>query len=323
MRVHPPIAALRSPDAAQRRAMARTASAMQTARETALAVDGLKGVSEELARYGVGVELASCPRLEALLTDRNSARATLEEYCAPLLSSLRTNPLGEAPLPFQTAKGFTAVELARSGRAVLKLAVYEPIDTSEPPKTALFADREVVELVVAGSAEGLTHTLSEDGGLETRRAALKPGVGMRTLPLRTSRQIVCVDRSLLLIQLMREPEKPRPTCEIALDTGETVRTASGDKSASQALMALSVLGAMGAYRALGTMEDSALNLAEDNDVRWEAVRQTLGMGPVRGMDLLETLVSRPDDPLSTPAAQLRARLIEAQPELASLGSEQA
>ena len=78
---------------------------------------------------------------------------------------------------------------------------------------------------------------------------------------------------------------------------------------------------MRAYGALGTMEAVALNRSEEPDVRWEAARQMLGLGPLRGMQLLDAIAARAVDPLTAPAERLRDQLFMAQPELASLAAE--
>ena len=138
-----------------------------------------------------------------------------------------------------------------------------------------------------------------------------------------ARQILRVERSLLLLQLTREPARPAPTRLVSLATGETQHTASGDKSAGQAVMALSVLGALKAKASLEVIQRTASNLAEDQDVRWEAVRQALGLDTACGLELLTRLQERIDDPLGIPARTLRAQLFEAQPELRDLTTQAA
>ena len=136
-----------------------------------------------------------------------------------------------------------------------------------------------------------------------------------------ARQILKVERSHLLLQLTREPERPAPTRLVSLETGETQHTASGDKSASQAVMALSVLGALKTRASLEGMEETARNLAEDQDVRWEALRQALGLDTACGLKLLTELQDGIDDPLAIPAGALSAQLFKAQPELRDLTTE--
>ena len=113
---------------------------------------------------------------------------------------------------------------------------------------------------------------------------------------------------MVLLQLSREPERPRATREIDLVTGNTIRMASGDKSASQAVMALAVLGSLEYEQAVTALEKTALNDHEDADVRWEAVRQCLARDARTGMCLLANLASRKGDALSGPARALNTDL---------------
>ncbi|MEL7320312.1 MAG: hypothetical protein AAFN04_16940, partial [Pseudomonadota bacterium] len=102
---------------------------------------------------------------------------------------------------------------------------------------------------------------------------------MTLRPQTQARHVLSVSRSLLVLQLTREPTRPAPTRLVDVETGETLRVASGDKSASQAVMALGVLGALGEVGSLPVMEATALNPSEDPEVRWEATRQLLALGP--------------------------------------------
>ena len=88
-------------------------------------------------------------------------------------------------------------------------------------------------------------------------------------------------------------------------------------------MALGVLGALQDHDALEMMEETALNSTEDLDVRWEAVRQALGLEPSKGLDLLQTLANGKAEPLAEPAKALSLQLLQAQPELRELMEQEA
>lgn len=123
---------------------------------------------------------------------------------------------------------------------------------------------------------------------------------------------------LLVLQLTRAATRPLPSREFALPEGRLIKTISACKRTSQQTMALGVLGALAHRPALDAMERLALDPMAERDLRWEALRQVLGMDARAGMALLARLATRGDDVLSAPAAHLQRTLIAAQPELAML-----
>ena len=323
MHVHPAIAALRGPTASQRRAVAKTGVAMEQARQEWLEQPDTRQVLDELARYGAGAKLEACEALRSLTHHHQSAAAFVQRLIDPALGALKMHPLGEAPYRFKVSQGLATLQLLEASGATLSLAAYEPLEGAQPPASALFSDRDLHEIVVSGTASGAVHTLIKTGVVGSRPICLAPGDCLATKAQIGARHILSVERTLLLLQLTREPQRPKPVREVALDTGVDLRTASGDKSASQAVMALSVLGALRDFGALDVMHATALNREEDLDVRWEAVRQTLGLGAMRGLEVLDTLARREDDALSAPALALRDRLLATQPDLRTLWKESA
>jgi len=328
MHVHPAIAALRGTPASQRRPGLDKSDQTQIAqpkavRDAWLAKPPVQAVARDLKNYSAGVPLTDCKALNETLADHNSATAFVDGLFYDLLSVLRDNPLGEAPFRFKVSEGLATIEILESAGAVLSLAAYEPLERAQAPDTALFSDRDVHEIVLSGKASCIGHNRIGEGHLESEALDLSTGKTMALQAQRKARQILNVETSLLLLQLTREPKRPSPTRQVSLETGTTLRTASGDKSASQAVMALGVLGALSDYSALPTMEVTALDVGEDPEVRWEAARQTLGLSPKRGLVLLGTLEGRTDDPLSASAKALKVQLLTAQPELRALIQEEA
>ncbi|MEL6738252.1 MAG: hypothetical protein AAFO28_04955 [Pseudomonadota bacterium] len=323
MHVHPAIAALRGTTASQRQAVANTKQAMDQAHKAWLTRADIRRVREELIRYGSGAELESCEALRSLSHDHERAVAFVEALIGPTLAVLKTHPLGETPYRFKVSQGLATLQVLEASGATLSLLAYEPLEGAQAPKSALFSDRDVNDIVVSGTASGAVHTVGDAGAISSKPIRLAPGDCLATKARIGVRHIVHVERSLLILQLTREPQRPKPVREIALDTGVELRTASGDKSASQALMAVSVLGALRDYGALDVMHAAALNREEDPDVRWEAVRQTLGLAAMRGLEALDTLARREDDPLSAPALALREQLLATKPDLKALWKESA
>jgi hypothetical protein len=264
----------------------------------------------DLADYADRAPLEECQALHAVLHDPGAARSLVDNLASPLLAEFRRRPFAEAPFRFRLSPGFATVRLLAQGGAVLSLVAYAPLAGAGEPACAIFADREVRDMVLAGSASGLFHRLGEGVVPDTRPMRWRAGNALVTAARCEARQVCRVDRSFLLLRLTREPARPAPTREVALSTGAVLRAASGDRAASEAVMALCVLGALGDEAALGVMEQTALEPSEDREVRWEAVRETLGLSPERGLRLLGHLAACDADPLSRHAATLHARLSE-------------
>lgn len=331
MIVHPAIAALQPSLTSQRRTALAHAQAMERVKAGWLAQAQVQAIREDLRRYSDGAALDDCAALAAVMRDHCTARRFVDDVCATMLDALRKEPLSEVPFRYTISSGLAILQLLKIGNARLALSAYEPLATDDAPETVLFADREMIEMVVSGHGRGLFYTMQRDGQSESQRdGALRTaptvwqaGASIAVRPVSEARQIVTVKASLVLLQLIREPAAPAPTREVSTSDGKTVRIASGDKSASQAVMALGVLGALGECRSLVAMADTALNRREDMDVRWEAVRQTLALDAARGMALLETLAARSNEPLNHEATRLKQSLLAAQPELRALAKEPA
>ncbi|MEM6584900.1 MAG: hypothetical protein AAF692_04020 [Pseudomonadota bacterium] len=320
MQIHPAIAALRGTRSAQRlpsvqRSNQEAAASLRKAREDWLSQPSASAIDLDMQRYAAGADLESCFTLANLLKDPVKANDFVEAITLPTLHTLRAFPLGETPFRYRVSRGFAMIQLMDYSGVTLSLAVYEPVPDGEAPTSALLSDCEVNELVLAGCAHGVTHRQISDSQLTSIPLSLREGDTITLNPRSEAREVLKVEDTLLVLRLTREPRRTAPTRLVDLATGQTSRTASGDKSASQAVMALSVLGALGDEGALDVMAQTALNREDDADVRWEAARQALALGPVRGLSILHQLADRPDDTLAAPARALRATLLERQPEL--------
>ncbi|QFT77247.1 hypothetical protein [Erythrobacter sp. THAF29] len=312
MQVHPDIAALRSDRLAQRRIRAAMSGALTAWREA----DECKALLYDLARYAAGEPLCDCQFLERLMSHNRAATGLISDWLGRMLGVLRTEPLGEVPHLYRCSKGLSSIQLLKSGRAALNLVAYESLECARVPETALFADRESVELVLTGEGCGTFHRRDEaTGRIETSQSRWMAGDRIVLSGRQEARQIVSVGGCLLLLQLTREPERPEPSQEFRLSDGTILQSASGDKAASQRLMACAVLGAMDHRPALAAMEARALDPQEDPDVRWEAVRQALALNSGAGMRLLAGLRMDASDPLSGVAGSLERQLFGSHPEL--------
>lgn len=256
------------------------------------------------------------PALARLVRDHAAAADMAHGFIQPVMAGLAAKPLAQLPLGHSAAPGIARIRLATSGRASLPLAAYA-LARHRQPASVLFEDGEGHEIVIAGEGQALGHRFTPQG-LESRTIACAPGTRLTRGGASEARQFVAVTRPLLVLQLVREAAAPAPSREVALPDGAVLQTISGSKQASQTMMALRVLGALGHRPPLEPMERLARDPQAERDLRWEALRQVLGLDAGRGLALLARLAARPHDPLAVPAAQLRRDLLAAQPELAIL-----
>ncbi|MEO0464487.1 MAG: hypothetical protein AAF127_15265 [Pseudomonadota bacterium] len=266
-------------------------------------------LTDDFRAYADGAELRDLPCLSRLMMRPCEARNLVASLNTAMLAALRHEPLGEVPFRFKMSTGLATLQILHCSRAVLSLAVYEPVrGPVEAPDTAVFVDREQTEIVVSGRAAGVRHTFEPGSPVKTERCDWAAGDWMTLTPGAETRQVLSVKSALVMLQLTRDPERPKPSREVLLATGHEAQRASGDKAASQALMATAVLGALGATNALDVLAETALARAEEPDLRWEAVRQSLSLDAAAGKALLDKLAARADDPLAQPASALRAHL---------------
>ena len=308
MQVHPAIARLRAGAAPQ--------PAVDAALAAWRALPGVSALTRELAAYGAGEPLAGQVALSRLLADRDAAKALVEAFLDPLAEALTAEPLAQPAIGFSARPGLARIRLIESGRAGLSLAAFAR-RAPAAPGSVLFEDGEAHELVLEGEGQAVCYRL-DAGSLAQMPLACSPGTRILRSGADDARQILGVTCPLLVLQLTREAASPLPSREVALPSGRLLGTISASKRASQQMMALGVLGALGHRAGLEAMEALALDIGQERDGRWEAVRQVLGLDARTGMALLARLAVRPDDPLAAPATRLRADLIAAQPELAMM-----
>ncbi len=321
MQIHPDIAALRSDPTLQRHAqmpMTRAVAEWQSKSDVV-------ALKEELEAYDAGRPLGMCETLSGVLSNYETASRFIGDWCNGLLAPLMDQPLGQVPLRHNVAPGLATLQLMNSGGTTLSLFVYSELSSAAEPQSAVFADREVCEIVLAGKAHGVQHQLT---GIHSGRARINScpttyeADSCVTQPAGVqTREFLRVEGSMLLLQLTRIPAKPKPSREYLLSDGTLIHQVSADKRSSQHFMAVDVLGAMERGDAVPVMQELALCMGDDADLRWEAVRQTLALDAAEGMALLSRLSGRKDDPIAPPAASLKQTLIAANARLADLAKE--
>jgi hypothetical protein len=267
-----------------------------------------------LAGFAGGAALEDVPALHRLLTDAGAAAALAGGLVDALMPAMQAEPLAQLALGHASSPGAARLRLASHGRAGLSLVAYACRNWALPA-SALFEDGQAHDIVLAGAGTALVHRL-EDAGLTTHRLALAPGTQLFRGGVEDARQIIAVSQPLLVLQLTREAAQPRPSQEIALADGRLVKTISGCKQASQRMMALAVLGALGHTRALPALAAMAHDQRAGRDLRWEALRQSLAMDTRSGLELLAALAADRSDLLQPAAVALQTRLAADCPDLA-------
>ncbi|BDI60650.1 hypothetical protein [Qipengyuania nanhaisediminis] len=284
---------------------------MATARERWLSQPAIRALEADFQRYAQGEQLGARGALAALFEDSEAALRLAERFFTSGMTALAAHPLGEIAHRHASSAGFARLQLMHARDAALSLCVYEP--KGEPleescPVAVTFADCESIECVIAGVASGWHHCL-RDGtapGILSRPVTWQAGDTIQCQPQNETRQIVRVSQSLLVLQLTRTPARPAPTLERRTADGAVLRAVSGDKRASQQVMALAVLGALGQREAIADMARFALARENDPEARWEAVRQVAALDTAAALQLTGRIDQ--DDPLAIAASDLSVRI---------------
>ena len=309
MHLHPVLAALRSDDAPQRQA--QTALFGATAAWRMAEAEAMSA----LAAFGAGEELGDCPRLAELFSDSAHAMAFAAGFVGDMAQALVLAPLGHLPLRHFTDGTVSTLLLARSGRAALFLAAIdgEGLSTQRPPVSVSFAGTESHEAILAGSARA--ELVSADR--ERTELTLAPGSMLSRDCSRRALVLREVSGTLVSLRLQRRGDDPPPTREIDLATGRLVHQAAARAEESRAELMIALLGRMGRSDAAPALTRIALERGPQA-LRWQALRECLGLDTAAGFAVLDQIARSPTDPLAPPAGALRAQLIEAHPQLAEI-----
>ena len=313
MIVDPAISALRSDSASQRRLRVEMDAAQAAWRKN----PGVAAVLNDLANFAGGQALESLPDLADLMTKQRRACAFVDNWLTGFVKVLQCSSLAQIPMQHHHTEGLTTLQMASANGVALSLSVYAEHNRSIVAKSAVFADREMHDLVLYGAGEAAIHNLRDiDGSLtiDTTPVSLTAGSRISSIGDRQTRQYERVAGRMVVLQLSRVPQRPGITREYALKTGSLLLQSSGDKRASQQEMAMAVLLAMGRSDAAPVLAEIANTDGADH-LRWEAVRHGLALNFRVGFSALSQIARSASDPLFAPATQLLAQLHAAYPEL--------
>ena len=272
----------------------------------------------QFAQFGAGAALEQCPALEEIVLGQDRAEALIGSLIAHFCAALGANPLGHPP--FRNAydgRGSTLL-LAKTGRAQLLLQAREPGDYTY--SSANFTDALRYDATLAGRAEAeilRIHGPHEQVAFAAEPIVLRQGVRLafdcNTEALLTHR----VERRLVTLRLVQSAENPQASREYDRETGELLHQSAGTLGISRHEMMAALLGRMGRTEAAPVLANMAL-APGDMSLRWQALRECLGLDTALGFTTLLHMARDPRDPLAGDAAALRAQLCDQYPELRSL-----
>lgn len=316
MESRPEIAALQSDPGLEMRAREGLATALASWREGA----GQK-VLADFAAYADGKPLADLPALGALFgdDDAGAACALVEPLISALLAAWAEHPLGLVPLRHSCGEVTSSLLLAQQGASLLTLSAIDGagLAASPPPQSVSFAPAEEWEVVLAGQARArIVQRVGEK--LVADELDLAPGIALGREAEREALVFDRVDGALVMLRLQRRRDTAQPRRAYSLANGALVRQATATPAESRHEVAVSLLGAMGRKDAAPLLAEIARDEALGDSLRWQALRQCLGLDTSTGFWTLTAISRAGADPLAIPAGALRAQLLESYPQLSEI-----
>lgn len=320
MHIHPELRALRGHDAPQRKAQIALRDAWEAWRRDGPGAQ----VEAEVASFGRDVPVEDLPFLAMLFAPRDPGgrdfAAGLIDAFAPLL---RAEPLSQVPLRYSSDEVVSAVMIVRHGATSLSLQAIDGtrLARKAPPTTIGFAAVETYEKVLSGRAEAAAVRIAahRPGGadLRAREIVLEPGMSLHRTGRSETQQLRRVFGTLVTLKLQRRLSGSEVTREYDLADGRLVHQAAGSPRESRLELAAALLGRMGRSDAAPLLAAMA---EEDGNpsLRWQALRECLGLDSALGFTTVCRLSQRADDPLAASARTLRAQLIDSYPQLAGV-----
>ncbi len=320
MLVRKEIEALRSDDASQRLMQAKLQKAVDRWRSNC----GIAEIEREMMRFAKGEPLAKLHRLATLFEPAHQAARTLVDgLFGDLAAKLREFPLGQLPLRNSCDGTVTSVIIARVGPTVLLAQAIDGggLRRREPPQTIVFAPCETWEHVLAGSAEAelVRISASRPAAVELDKAPCWLGPSSINFRdgARESLLLKSVPASIVSLKLQRRIATGLVTREFRLKDGVQVHQAACSSRESRLELATALLGRMGRTDAAPLLAAMAEEQG-GHSLRWQSLRECLGLDTALGVSALCRIAARADDPLAASAGALRAQLLETYPPLQEL-----
>ncbi|ALE15865.1 hypothetical protein AMC99_00555 [Altererythrobacter epoxidivorans] len=310
MHIDDRIAALQGSPALQRRCADAADTAIARWREENQAV------LLDLQKFAQGAALEELPNLAWTVSDPRVASSFVDRWVSVFCTLLREEMLAQVPFRHSQSDKLVTMQIATTDGASLSLLGYEAMEAAHSAPTAMFVDREIHEIVIAGKGQARRVSIENQQIIQTCEP-LVAGSMIKLRGSKSTRQIEGVEGRLVILQLSRVPERPDLSFTVDIASGRVLRRACGNKSASRQEMALAVLGAMNRSDAAATIARLAASDAADH-LRWEAVRHALALDPVQGFAALHEIGNSPHERLAGPAKNLTDSLVAAHPQLARM-----
>lgn len=320
MLIRPELMALRADDSPQRRIQQRLVAQSNAWRQSGEGAE----IERELLRLSGGAPLDSLPVLASLFAPDEPAAAQLAGGVADwLLQELAEAPLGQVPLRHQCDRTLATLVLARCHGASLALQAIDGagLALKPPAQSVTFAANESWERVLAGQAEveQVRITSQHPGGVQLERAiaTLSCGDVIHRQGRRAAQIFTSVPGVAVLLKLQRLDGSGAPSCEYALADGRLLHQSAGSPRDSRLELTAALLGRMGRTDAAPLLAAMAEEAGSPH-LRWQALRECLGLDSGIGFAALTAIARRSADPLAAPAGALRAQLLETYPQLAEV-----
>ncbi|NBW75361.1 MAG: hypothetical protein EBR34_06115 [Sphingomonadaceae bacterium] len=320
MLIRPELMALRADDSPQRRIQQRLVAQSDAWRQSGPGA----AIEEQLLRFAGGARLEELPELMVLFTPGEPAAADLVgEVASWLLAELAGAPLGQVPLRHHCDRTLATLQLVRCHRASLAVQAIDGAGLAGKPHSASvsFAANETWDHVLAGSAEveQVRITAPRPGGvvLERTNSTIGPGHIASRHGRQSAQLLIRVPGVLVTLKLQRSDGSGVPTREYALDDGRLLHQAAGSPRDSRLELTAALLGRMGRRDAAPLLAAMAEEAGSPH-LRWQALRECLGLDTAIGFAVLTVVARRSTDPLAAHAGALRAQLLETYPQLAGV-----
>ena len=321
MLLHPDIAALRDDDTPQREAQA----ALTVARDSWIGRPDTVAILADLARFAdPAVGLGDCAALAALFAPgAMRAQHWVAALIAALVPAVADAPLGQVPLRHYTNGLTSTLLLGQAGEATLALGAVDGVPFAQNPlgPSVNLAPLESWDAVLAGHGVAEMITCEQPGAetvrLDRAEVALAPGVVLARGGAHQASRVLRIEGCLVSLRLQRRARSGGMAYEYDLASGRLLHRAAGVMRESRHALMANLLGRMGRTDAAPVLAEIVGEAASD-DLRWQALREGLGLDTARGFAVLSRVARTPGDPLMAMAQGLRGQLVAQYPALGEL-----
>jgi len=318
MQVQPKIMALRRDPSPQRLAQQCLEQALGAWRK----LHRLGDIEAELGAYASGIDFDELAVLAGLFGPGTTGSDLVDGFVSAVSAAIRAHPFAQLGLRHFLDERTATLMLARRGSATLTLlAIGGTALPTAPPETVIFTQNQSIERVIAGSARAALVRGAEAPDrrvdLIQQSIDLRAGTVLHRDGSREALQFTRIDGVLVLLKLQRRLPGDEPAREYALTSGALVNQAAGNPRDSRIELAAALLGRMGRSDAAPYLAAIAEEHGGDS-LRWQALRECLGLDTAAGFGSLCRLAANAADPLAVPAGALRAQLLEAWPQLTEI-----